>query len=341
MERGGGVGGGSPEERQIVYCVIPRELARKLHEPLRRHFRDDPTVEVVVEHRLGERRVATDRRGAGQRPAAASSSSDRRRIRARTGRRVADRRAALLDVALPRLPRAVHRYGEQLVFVERLVPSSQEVEDIDTARVLTRVQAGEAPAFGEIYLRYFDRVYGYLVVVLNDPDRAEEAAQQVFVKALEALPRYERRTQPFRAWVFRIARNEALDELRRLNRFEPSESERIDRQREQEDAELEPLESLDWISDRELVLFVERLPLAQRQALMLRFTADLSNTQIAEILGRSTADVRMLQSRALRFLRSRLVAVGRGPTDRGGRARMRRWPREAPVLRARRWALHV
>jgi RNA polymerase sigma-70 factor (ECF subfamily) len=336
MEPGGGAGDTSPGQ-QVVYCVVPRELARKLHEPLRRHFRNDPGVEVVVEHRLAERRATLERRDAEQRPAA----PDRRAIRARAGRRVADRRATLLDIPAPRLPRVLQRHAPRLLFVERLAPSSQEAEDVDTARILTRVQAGERSAFGDIYLRYFDRVYGYLVVVLNDADRAEDAAQQVFVKALEALPRYERRTQPFRAWVFTIARNEALDELRRLNRIELSEVDQIDRRRDEEDAELEPLESLDWISDRELVLFVERLPLAQRQALMLRFTADLSNAQIAEVLGRSTADVRMLQSRALRFLRARLVAVGRGPTGRGGRTRMRRWPREAPVLRARRWALHV
>jgi RNA polymerase sigma-70 factor (ECF subfamily) len=339
MERGGGTGGASPERQQVVYCVIPRELARKLHEPLRRHFRDDASVEVVVEHRLAERRTLSERRDDGARPA--GRAADRRSIRAKTGRRVADRRAPVLDVPTPALPRGLGRYAHRIGFVERLVPSSQEAEDVDTARILTRVQAGDVSAFADIYLRYFDRVYGYLVVVLNDPHRAEDAAQQVFVKALEALPRYERRTQPWRAWVFTIARNEALDELRRQNRFELSEPDQLDRLRDEDEADLEPLESLDWISDRELVLFVERLPLAQRQALMLRFTGDLSNAQIAEILGRSTADVRMLQSRALRFLRARLVAVGRGPTERRGRTRMRRWPREAPVLRARRWALHL
>jgi DNA-directed RNA polymerase specialized sigma24 family protein len=95
---------------------------------------------------------------------------------------------------------------------------------------------------------------------------------------------------------------------------------------------------LDWLSDRELVMFIERLPLAQRQVLALRYTADLSYDQIAAVLDRTPADVRMLQSRALRYLRERLAAISSG-SERPSRIRMRRCPREATVLRARRWAL--
>lgn len=52
-----------------------------------------------------------------------------------------------------------------------------------------RIQAGDRELFGTLYMRYLDRVYGYLLVVLNNRDEAEDATQQVFTKALEALPR--------------------------------------------------------------------------------------------------------------------------------------------------------
>jgi DNA-directed RNA polymerase specialized sigma24 family protein len=95
---------------------------------------------------------------------------------------------------------------------------------------------------------------------------------------------------------------------------------------------------LDWISDRELVLFVDRLPLAQRQVLLLRYMLDLTHAQIAEVLDRTPDDVRALHSRALRFLRTRLAALGRDARH-GTRSRAMRPVREARVLRHRRFVL--
>jgi RNA polymerase sigma-70 factor (ECF subfamily) len=221
------------------------------------------------------------------------------------------------------------------MFLECLEPSGLHAEDLDTGRLVTRFQSGETEAFADIYIRYFDRVYRYLKVVLTDAAEAEDATQQVFTRALEALPRYEHLGSPVRAWLFRIARNQGVDHLRRMNRLEPLDPEDLDRVRDEPSGELG---TLDWITDRELVMFIERLPLPQRQVLMLRFTIGLSNREVATLLDRSPADVRMLQSRALRYLRERLEAVGRGGSYEG-RSRMRRWPREAPVLRARRWSL--
>jgi RNA polymerase sigma-70 factor (ECF subfamily) len=226
----------------------------------------------------------------------------------------------------------------------RPVSSEEEArEDVDTARVVTRVQAGDHGAFAALYERYFDRVYGYLLVVLGDQREAEDAAQHVFLKALEAMPSYRHRGKPFRAWLFRIARNHAIDQMRRLERVRPTDPSELREWQEARAEGEEGLGVLDLVSDSELMLFVERLPAPQRQALLLRYTADLSSAQIAKVLDRTPADVRMLQSRALRFLRSRLNALGRRTEhagEDGEKIRMRRMPKEAPVLRSRRWSLH-
>jgi DNA-directed RNA polymerase specialized sigma24 family protein len=109
--------------------------------------------------------------------------------------------------------------------------------------------------------------------------------------------------------------------------------------------EPEPLEppdagrTLGWITDRELLMFVERLTLPQRQVLLLRYMLDLSTREIGEILGRSTDDVRMLDSRARRFLEERLAALGRAPSGKRSRMQWRRQVRLAPVIRQRRFAL--
>lgn len=319
-----------------MYCIVPRALADTLHDVLRRHFRDVPAVEVVVESRLVERRARERRVAAGR----SSSGPERRVIQAEEGLRVADRRVPTAVVAPLELPRRARVHAGSLTFVERLEPSTQHLEDVETARLVTQFQAGSdrQEDFAVLYRRYFDRVYSYMRLVLNDPHEAEDATQQVFLNAFEALPRYERRRQPFRAWLFVIARNQGLNRLRTSRRpvtlMDPTDISRHEDVRSSDDV----LTALGWLSDRDLLLLVERLPLAQRQALALRYMLDLSASQIAEILDRSPDDVRMLQHRALAFLRQRLAALGRpAPQRTPGRARGRL--REATVLRARRFAI--
>jgi hypothetical protein len=85
-------------------------------------------------------------------------------------------------------------------------------------------------------------------------------------------------------------------------------------------------------------MFTERLPLEQRQVLLLRFMLDLPHSQVASVLGRTPVEVRDLQRRALSFLRARLTAVGRDVRPERG-ARMIRRRGHAYVLRKRRFSL--
>ncbi|MDX6651684.1 MAG: hypothetical protein QOJ38_465 [Solirubrobacterales bacterium] len=223
-------------------------------------------------------------------------------------------------------------------FVERLASTAEQLEDQDTARLVIAFQSGDGAAFTALYQRYFDRVYGYLRVLLNDTHRAEDVAQQVFMQVFEALPAYERRAAPFRAWLFTVVRNAALMVVRKKESdlLEPAE---IDRRLEASADDGTDLSMLDWITDRDLTMFVERLPIAQRQVLLLRYLLDLPGAEIARVLERSPEDVRILQHRALRFLEKRLSAVGRGPGRLKRATGIRECPRQAIVLRSRRFAL--
>src|SRR4029077_11161841 len=98
-------------------------------------------------------------------------------------------------------------------------PDGELAEELDTVRIVARIQAGDSELFGALYTRYFDRVYGYLRVALNDPHEAEDGAQQGFVKVFQALPGYEQRSHTFSAWLFTIVRNHLRDELRRRGRL--------------------------------------------------------------------------------------------------------------------------
>jgi RNA polymerase sigma-70 factor, ECF subfamily len=320
-----------------IYCVVPWELADELHEELREHFRGDPNIDVVVERRRRERRTGDQRRHAE-----ASAPRDRRAIRNADGRRVADRRAPVAGIDPPTLPKRVRPHADLLAFVERLEPSDQHHEDQDTARLVTRHQAGDKEVFGDIYMRYFDRVYSYLRMALDDEHAAEDTTQQVFVKVMQALPRYERRTQPFRAWLFTIVRNEAIRYLAKRGRIDVIDPAELSSRHEDATTveSTEAVDALSWISDREILMLIERLPVAQRQVLMLRYMMDLTAADIAAVLGRSSEDVRALQSRALRFLEQRLTALGRAPQRRQQTIGMTRRRAGAPVLRARRYEHH-
>jgi RNA polymerase sigma-70 factor (ECF subfamily) len=322
----------------LRYLLVPRDLAPRLHETLRRHFASDPSVEIVVERRAEDRRARSTRRSPDRdAPDLDTPAPNRRRIHSAAGRRSGERRATLVAVEAPDLPRKARSHAHRLTFVERLEPTGQQLEDQDTARVVTRIQAGDREAFAVLYMRYFDRVYGYLRIALHDEHGAEDVAQQVFIRVLQALPRYERRRQPFRAWLFTIVRNAAINELRKQRRIDPVDPAQISRWRDAEQPD-DDLDALSWITDRELLMLIERLPLAQRQVLVLRFMLGMTSTETAAVLGRGATDVRNLQLRALRFLRERLAALGRhSVSDRG--IRMRRWPKPAPVLRGRRFAL--
>ena len=213
-------------------------------------------------------------------------------------------------------------------------------EDIDTARLVIEAQAGDSDSFAKLYARYFDRVYGYLRVLLNDRDEAEDATQQIFMQVFERLGSYERRRQPFRAWLFVVARNYALTLRKHNERLVPTDPTEITASLEDEAISEEAiLRVLEWISDPDLTLFVERLPLIQRQILLLRYLFDLTDVAIAKILDCHRDDVRSHQYRAMVFLRDRLAAVGRTSSRRERDIGMTTCPNQAFVLRERRFSL--
>jgi len=214
-------------------------------------------------------------------------------------------------------------------------------EDRHAAELVGRFQAGDMEAFGELYSLYFDRVYGYARIAFEDVHEAEDAAQQVFAQALESLHGYELRPgKPFRAWLFVVVRNYVISQLERRARVEVMDPTELNRRRERSGAYEEDKErALGWITDSDLLIFVDLLSLDQRRVLTLRFLFDLSLKQTATVLGRTPGEVASLQHRAVVFLRDRLAAIGRAPERPDPSARSKVWVKPAQVIRARRSAL--
>jgi RNA polymerase sigma-70 factor (ECF subfamily) len=284
----------------LIYCVVPRELAPELHDALRRHYAGDPAVAVIVEFRRGSRRRGPDRRTEDR-----ATQEERRRIRNERGRRVADRRAPTAVIEPPSLPTMALPFADRIAFVQRVEPDDQESLDADTKRLVTAFQAGDQETFDEIYLRHFDTVYGYAHAAVRNSHDAEDAAQQVFVRALQALPGYEVRASPFRAWLFRIARNVVMDSLRSGSRMvvEPPD-ELVQRQ---EAVAVDTDADLSWLTEREVAAQVEMLPRAQREVIVLRYLLDLPYDEIGGLLGETARAAEHLHTRAIRVLEGRLA----------------------------------
>lgn len=96
------------------------------------------------------------------------------------------------------------------------------VQDEDDVSLVRRARS-DREAFAAIYDRYFARVYWYCYGRLRSPQAAEDATSIVFTKVLSAMPHYREQDSAlaFRAWLFRIAHNVIVDELRARRPYEP------------------------------------------------------------------------------------------------------------------------
>lgn len=322
----------------MVYCVVPADLADELHEPLRAFYSDDRQIEVIVERRAAERRQPEDRRR--RKEGTWEGGVERRKLRAMSGRRVAERRATQVPTATPELPPIAAPYANRISFIERFEPSTAELEDADTAHLIERIQAGEASLFDQIYMRYFDRVYAYVRLALQARHEAEDLTQDVFARLLELLPSYDRRAAPFRAWLFRIVRESAINRVRQRQRLAVESAEGAG---DRADAELvPPPDSVRWLSDRELLSMIEQLSLSQRQVIVLHYMMGFRSSEIGKIMDRSPDQVRQLHQRAMRFLARRIENSdddNNSEHTRVQRESIVRLSPGAPVLRRRQYSL--
>lgn len=143
------------------------------------------------------------------------------------------------------------------------------------------------PPFERFYLTHRDEVLGYLRRLLGP--RAEDAWQETFLRALRAYGRLEH-GRHLRAWVFTIATNVALDELRVKQRAVPH-------------LDVEPVAELRRDAFRELEHLTGELPPTERAAVVLRYGYDLPYAQIADALGSSEEAARAAASSGVRRLR--------------------------------------
>src|SRR4051794_2915894 len=152
--------------------------------------------------------------------------------------------------------------------------------DGDVDDLVQAAQRGDRAALGMLYRRFSRPVYRVVLRVVRNPEDASELTQQVFVRVMEALPRYRQGREPFERWLFVVARNQALDHVRRKQHSSPEDPADIRRRQEAaHGAACEP--QFDW-TDSQVAALLRGLSLAQRRVLTLRYVYDLTPAEIAD-----------------------------------------------------------
>ena len=177
----------------------------------------------------------------------------------------------------------------------------------DEAKLLKRVREFDQEALTWVYQTYHDAIYRYIYHHVGDVQVSEDLASEVFRRLLRALHNGGGPTRQLSAWLYRVAHNLIVDEIRRR---EHRDHESLD----------EPLgdvlsdgaDSLEWLAGNALAMERVRVALLelteeQRQVVVLKFLEGMDNAEVSKITGKTVGAVKALQHRGLEALRAQLV----------------------------------
>jgi RNA polymerase sigma-70 factor (ECF subfamily) len=170
-------------------------------------------------------------------------------------------------------------------------------------RAVIAAKRGDMEAVRFLYVQFKDNVYGYVLSTLREPSEAEDVTQQVFMKLISSIGKYEPRSVPFTAWILRVARNVAIDQLR--GRRSVTCEELPELSSEGEDATRDRRWGLEFA--------LGTLPEDQRDVVVLRHIVGLTPGEIAEHMGRSESSIHGLHHRGRRALQRELLEIDCAP----------------------------
>jgi len=187
-----------------------------------------------------------------------------------------------------------------------------EHSDPDAALML-RVKRGDRAAFAELVGKYQQPLFNFICRTLRDEAESEDVAQNVFLQVYKSRQRYQH-TAKFSTWLFTIARNLCLNEIRRRSRH-PAESIEENQTENEDQPQRQYVDKktdlpVDNVLHGELAGKIEQaiaeLPETQRTAILLCRQDELSYEQIADILGCSLSATKSLIHRGRETLKEKL-----------------------------------
>lgn len=175
---------------------------------------------------------------------------------------------------------------------------------LDNDQTLVEQAKTDSLAFARLYDQHIDQIYRYAFRQTGDEAMAQDVTAVTFEKALRHIQQYEWRGQSVLAWLYRIARNEAISQQRKRRWLTPW--------RQMGQTEIRFTETAVLHRQRHKLLHraLAQLPQKDREIVALRFFEELSSEEVAEVLACSTNNVYVRLHRALKRLQTQLEAMG-------------------------------
>ena len=185
----------------------------------------------------------------------------------------------------------------------QLDPTRMSQSVLDEERLLVERARREAEAFGQLYSRYYPRVYAYVYTRTQSPESAEDITADTFVLAMENIGRYEWRNVPFSAWLFRIASSQVATHFRRSRPCAQLDETLVHEGAGPED------EAIRRSDAEEVCRALTLLKSDQQKAVTLRYRHEMRNGEIAATMGRTEASVKLLVHRGMAALRATMLPL--------------------------------
>ncbi|HVE70009.1 MAG TPA: sigma-70 family RNA polymerase sigma factor [Thermoanaerobaculia bacterium] len=171
------------------------------------------------------------------------------------------------------------------------------------ARLIARVQEGDAEAYDALVSKYLRRVVAIAFSIVRNAHDAEDLAQEAFVKAYQSIGRF-RAGAPFGPWIGRIVTNLAFDVVKHRRRFRHESIDEIQPSARRDDADLGAMQR-DAASRIDAAL--DELPEMQRIVARLHLVEEMEHAEIAAVTGLSQGTVRSHLSLARTKLKAKLA----------------------------------
>jgi len=172
-------------------------------------------------------------------------------------------------------------------------------DELSEHLVVLRCQVGEEAAFEMLFERYNCRLLYYLRRMLGTSGQAEDVLQTVWLKVVRKIGTLEE-PRALRTWLYRIAHNEAVQQLRKTGREIALDESEEDLEAAPEEEDTSPLDTA------RVHAALDEISPAHRAVLTLRFMNDLSYTEIAKVVGCSVGTIRSRIYYAKRALRKQM-----------------------------------
>lgn len=171
-------------------------------------------------------------------------------------------------------------------------------------QLLAAARRGSPAALSGIFDHYFEPVYGFIRLRVDDAALAEDLASEVFVRLVTVMRQRQGPRSSLRGWLFRVARNLVNDHYRARKGFTESALDDWLPDPQGDDPELHAIRAATAEQTRRAL---RALPPDQQEVLILRFAQSLSLQETADLMGKQANAIKQLQFRAIQALRRALA----------------------------------